>query len=106
MVLRAIFPLLTFLLAACGYEAPSEPTAPTAAPTAALTEISEPAATTIEESAASTSETHQIFTALEAILQKEIDENIRAGFVTMIAKDGALIHNANLGMADLSLIHI
>ena len=96
MVLRTIFPLLTFLLAACGYEAPSEPTAPTAA----LTEISEPAATTIEESAANTSEPNQIFTALEANLQKEIDENVRAGFVTMIAKDGALIHTANLGMAD------
>lgn len=37
---------------------------------------------------------------IETILQQEVDEGIRAGFVAMVAKDGEIVYQTAVGMAD------
>lgn len=40
------------------------------------------------------------FAQIDKYLQDEVDAKIRAGFVTLVAKDGEIIHQSALGMAD------
>ena len=86
--LQVIWPIIFFTLVGCSAE-----TAPNEKKPLTRTKVSN---SVIDTTGISKARLERV----QVVLQKEVDEGIRAGFVAIIAKDGDIVYQAAVGMAD------
>ena len=92
--LRATLLLSTLsLLGACSDSGEIQNPAPGSAPQTEITSQQNPLIS-------DQSSLDKSFAQIDKRLQDEVDAKIRSGFVTLVAKDGVIIHQSALGMAD------